>query len=86
MDNKYFVIIQDHNWYEWAYLCEGEDRDHPLGHQGKSLEGLEFPKSLGVVADLNLVQDLLLTNVEGLKKACMMLQGSCFTSKSTRES
>ncbi|KAF8392521.1 hypothetical protein HHK36_022864 [Tetracentron sinense] len=73
LDGKYFVTIQDRDWYWRAFLPEGEDRDHlacnPFGPNGKSLEGVKFPKSLVVVAGLDLVQDWQLAYVEGLKKA-----------------
>ncbi|WJZ90234.1 hypothetical protein VitviT2T_009395 [Vitis vinifera] len=73
LDGKYFVTIQDRDWYWRAFLPEGEDRDHPacnpFGPRGKSLEGLNFPKSLVVVAGFDLVQDWQLAYVEGLKKA-----------------
>ncbi|KAF8394487.1 hypothetical protein HHK36_020695 [Tetracentron sinense] len=73
LDGKYFVTIQDRDWYWRAFLPEGEDRDHsacnPFGPNGKSLEGLKFPKSLVVVAGFDLVQDWQLGYVEGLKRA-----------------
>nr|AYN70612.1 GID1c [Paeonia suffruticosa] len=73
LDGKYFVTIRDRDWYWRAFLPEGEDRDHPacnpFGPNGKSLEGVKFPKSLVVVAGLDLVQDWQLAYVEGLKKA-----------------
>ncbi|KAK4558512.1 hypothetical protein RGQ29_008016 [Quercus rubra] len=73
LDGKYFVTIQDRDWYWRAYLPEGEDRDHPacnpFGPRGISIEGLKFPKSLVVVAGLDLVQDWQLAYVEGLQKA-----------------
>lgn len=73
LDGKYFVSIQDRDWYWRAYLPEGEDRDHPacniFGPKGKSLEGIKFPKSLVVVAGFDLVQDWQLAYVEGLKKS-----------------
>ncbi|XP_011009472.1 PREDICTED: gibberellin receptor GID1B-like isoform X2 [Populus euphratica] len=73
LDGKYFVTIQDRDWYWRAYLPEGEDRDHPacniFGPRGKKLEGLEFPKSLVVVAGFDLVQDWQLAYVEGLQRA-----------------
>nr|AHB17752.1 GA signaling receptor [Actinidia deliciosa] len=72
LDGKYFVTIQDRDWYWRAFLPEGEDRDHPacnpFGPNGISLEGIKFPKSLVVVAGLDLVQDWQLAYVEGLKK------------------
>ncbi|KAL0370565.1 UNVERIFIED_CONTAM: Gibberellin receptor GID1B [Sesamum angustifolium] len=73
LDGKYFVRIQDRDWYWRAYLPEGEDRDHPacnvFGPRSRSLEGLKFPKSLVVVAGLDLLQDWQLRYVEGLEKA-----------------
>ncbi|MFS7978250.1 putative carboxylesterase [Helianthus anomalus] len=29
LDTKYFVMIQDRDWYWKAFLPEGENRDHP---------------------------------------------------------
>lgn len=73
LDGKYFVTIQDRDWYWRAYLPEGEDRDHAacniFGPKGRSLEGLKFPKSLVVVAGFDLVQDWQLAYVEGLKNS-----------------
>ncbi|XP_057960852.1 gibberellin receptor GID1C-like [Malania oleifera] len=73
LDGKYFVTVQDRDWYWRAFLPEGEDRDHPacnpFGSKGRSLEGIKFPKSLVVVAGLDLIQDWQLAYVEGLKKA-----------------
>ncbi|KAK6915514.1 Alpha/beta hydrolase fold-3 [Dillenia turbinata] len=73
LDGKYFVTIQDRDWYWRAFLPEGESRDHPacnpFGPNGKSLEGVKFPKSLVVVAGLDLVQDWQMAYAEGLKKA-----------------
>ncbi|KAL6954337.1 Gibberellin receptor gid1b [Sarracenia purpurea var. burkii] len=73
LDGKYFVTIQDRDWYWRAYLPEGEDRDHPasnpFGPRGHRLDGIRFPKSLVVVAGLDLVQDWQLGYVDGLKKA-----------------
>ncbi|XAR52537.1 Carboxylesterase [Bertholletia excelsa] len=72
LDGKYFVTIQDRDWYWRAFLPEGEDRDHPacnpFGPKCISLEGIKFPKSLVVVAGLDLIQDWQLAYVEGLKK------------------
>ncbi|KAG8389408.1 hypothetical protein BUALT_Bualt02G0226100 [Buddleja alternifolia] len=72
LDGKYFVKIQDRDWYWRAYLPEGEDRDHPacnvFGPRSNTLEGLNFPKSLVVVAGLDLLQDWQLGYFEGLKK------------------
>ncbi|KZV45588.1 hypothetical protein F511_27198 [Dorcoceras hygrometricum] len=72
LDGKYFVKVQDRDWYWRAYLPEGEDRNHPacnvFGPRSKSLEGLKLPKSLVVVAGLDILQDWQLAYVEGLKK------------------
>lgn len=73
LDGKYFVTIRDRDWYWRAFLPEGEDRDHPacnpFGPRGRNLEGISFPKSLVVVAGLDLIQDWQLAYVEGLRKA-----------------
>lgn len=73
LDGKYFVTLLDRDWYWRAFLPEGEDRDHPacnpFGPKGKSLEGLKFPKSLVVVAGLDLIQDWQLAYTKGLEKA-----------------
>ncbi|KAJ8770212.1 hypothetical protein K2173_011565 [Erythroxylum novogranatense] len=73
LDGKYFVSTQDRDWYWRAFLPEGEDRNHPacnpFGPRGESLVGMKFPKSLVVVAGLDLIQDWQLAYVEGLKKA-----------------
>lgn len=72
LDGKYFVKLQDRDWYWRAFLPEGEDRDHfacnPFGPKGKSLVGLDkFPKSLVCVAGLDLLQDWQLAYVDGLR-------------------
>ncbi|KAG6476918.1 hypothetical protein ZIOFF_066166 [Zingiber officinale] len=73
LDGKYFVTIQDRDWYWKAYLPEGADRDHPacnpFGPNGGTLKELPFTRSLVIVAGLDLVQDWQLAYVEGLKKA-----------------
>ncbi|KAL8160645.1 hypothetical protein V2J09_002182 [Rumex salicifolius] len=73
LDGKYFMTVQDRDWYWRAYLPEGEDRDHPacniFGPRGKSIKGLDFPKSLVVVAGLDLCQDWQLEYAKGLKKS-----------------
>ncbi|KAL1226307.1 Gibberellin receptor GID1B [Cardamine amara subsp. amara] len=73
LDGKYFVTIHDRDWYWRAYLPPGEDRDHPacnpFGPRGHCLKQLHFPKTLVVVAGLDLVQDWQLAYVQGLKKA-----------------
>lgn len=73
LDGKYFVTTQDRDWYWKAFLPEGEDRDHPacnpFGPKGQILEGIKFPKSLVVVAGLDLIQDWQLAYAKGLEKA-----------------
>ncbi|KAL8198116.1 hypothetical protein R6Q57_017423 [Mikania cordata] len=73
LDGKYFVRVQDRDWYWRAFLPEGEDRDHPacniFGPRGVDLKGVKFPKSLVVVAGLDLVQDWQLAYVKGLEDA-----------------
>ncbi|VFQ59648.1 unnamed protein product [Cuscuta campestris] len=73
LDGRYFVTVRDRDWYWRAFLPEGEDRDHPacniFGPRSRTLEGLKrFPKSLVVVAGLDLSQDWQLGYVEGLQK------------------
>lgn len=73
LDGKYFVRVQERDWYWRAFLPEGEDRDHPacnpFGPKGKSLVGIKFPKSLVCVAGLDLLQDWQLAYVEGLQNS-----------------
>ncbi|KAI3819292.1 hypothetical protein L1987_13118 [Smallanthus sonchifolius] len=73
LDGKYFVRVQDRDWYWRAFLPEGEDRDHPacniFGHRGVNLKGVKLPKSLVVVAGFDLVQDWQLGYVKGLEEA-----------------
>lgn len=73
LDGKYFVTIQDRDWYWKAYLPKGANRDHPacnpFGPNGVKLEGLAFPKSLVVVASLDLLQDWQLAYADELKRA-----------------
>ncbi|GMH10455.1 hypothetical protein Nepgr_012296 [Nepenthes gracilis] len=73
LDGKYFATLRDRDWYWRAFLPEGENRDHPacnpFGPRSESLKGVKFPKSLVVVAGLDLIQDWQLAYVEGLKKA-----------------
>ncbi|XP_060218011.1 gibberellin receptor GID1C-like [Lycium barbarum] len=73
LDGKYFVTLQDRDWYWRAYLPEGSDRDHPacspFGPNGIDLNGVKFPKNLVVVAGLDLVQDWQLAYADGLRKA-----------------
>ena len=46
LDGKYFVRLQDRDWYWRAFLPEGADRDHPacnpFGPKGKNLQGLNL--------------------------------------------
>ncbi|KAE9589610.1 hypothetical protein Lal_00000362 [Lupinus albus] len=73
LDGKYFVRLTDRDWYWRAFLPEGEDRDHPacnpFGPKGRNLEGIAFPKSLVVVAGLDLVHEWQLAYAKGLEKA-----------------
>ncbi|GAB2287361.1 Gibberellin receptor gid1c [Dionaea muscipula] len=73
LDGRYFVSVQDRDWYWRAFLPQGENRDHPacnpFGPRGVSLQGVKFPKSLVVVAGLDLIKDWQLAYAEGLKKA-----------------
>lgn len=73
LDGKYFVTIQDRDWYWKAFLPEGADRNHPacnpFGPNAVDLRGVEFPKSLVVVAGLDLIQDWQKAYAEGLKRA-----------------
>eukprot|EP01018_Ginkgo_biloba_P023611 Gb_37699 [translate_table: standard] len=73
LDGKYFVTVQDRDWYWKAFLPDGADRDHPacnpFGPRGFDLKTIPFPKSLVVVADLDLVHDWQLNYVEGLRSA-----------------
>ncbi|CAL1412205.1 unnamed protein product [Linum trigynum] len=73
LDEKYFVTVQDRDWYWRAFLAEGENRDHPacnvFGPRSKELEGMKLPKSLVVVAGLDLIQDWQLAYVEGMERA-----------------
>lgn len=71
LDGKYFVKLQDRDWYWRAFLPEGENRDHPacnpFGPRGKSLLGLKFPKSFVCVAGLDVLQDWQLAYAKGLE-------------------
>ncbi|PKA48604.1 Gibberellin receptor GID1C [Apostasia shenzhenica] len=71
LDGKYFVCLQDRDWYWKAFLPVGADRDHPacnpFGPNAMDLKGLPFPKTLLVVASLDLTQDWQLSYAEGLK-------------------
>ncbi|XP_057720575.1 gibberellin receptor GID1B-like [Arachis stenosperma] len=72
LDGKYFVKLQDRDWYWRAFLPEGEDRDHPacnpFGPRGRSLKGLSsFPKTLVCVAGLDLLQDWQLAYANSLR-------------------
>ncbi|XP_051118436.1 gibberellin receptor GID1B-like [Andrographis paniculata] len=73
LDGKFFVRVQDRDWYWRAFLPEGDDRDHPacnvFGPRGRDLEGLDFPRTLVVVAGLDLLQDWQLGYVDGLRKS-----------------
>jgi gibberellin receptor GID1 len=70
LDGKYFVTLQDRDWYWKAYLPEDADRDHPccnpFGPNGRRLLGIPFTKSLIIVSGLDLTCDRQLAYAEGL--------------------
>lgn len=72
LDGKYFVTIQDRDWYWKAYLPEDADRDHPacnpFGPNGRRLKGLPFTKSLIIVSGLDLTCDRQLAYADGLRE------------------
>ncbi|XP_062231348.1 gibberellin receptor GID1-like [Phragmites australis] len=72
LDGKYFVTLQDRDWYWKAYLPEDADRDHPacnpFGPNGRRLKGLPFTKSLIIVSGLDLTCDRQLAYAEGLRE------------------
>ncbi|KAJ0980720.1 hypothetical protein J5N97_008975 [Dioscorea zingiberensis] len=73
LDGKFFVTLKDRDWYWKAFLPAGADRDHPacnpFGPNAVPLSGLPFPKSLVVVAGLDLTHDWQLGYVHGLRDA-----------------
>nr|CAD1829151.1 unnamed protein product [Ananas comosus var. bracteatus] len=73
LDGKYFVTVQDRDWYWKAYLPEGADRDHPacnvFGPSSVRLDRLPFPKSLVIVSGLDLTSDWQLAYAQGLRDA-----------------
>eukprot|EP00252_Welwitschia_mirabilis_P025060 TRINITY_DN7690_c0_g1_i1.p1 TRINITY_DN7690_c0_g1~~TRINITY_DN7690_c0_g1_i1.p1 ORF type:complete len:372 (-),score=-46.06 TRINITY_DN7690_c0_g1_i1:572-1687(-) len=73
LDGKYFVTLRDRDWYWKAFLPEGANRDHPacnpFGPHGPKLDHVFFPKSLVVVAGLDMLQDWQLNYVQGLRRA-----------------
>lgn len=73
LDGKYFVSVQDRDWYWRAFLPIGADRSHPacdpFSPNAPSLQGVNFPKSLVVVAGLDLIHDWQLRYVDGLRNA-----------------
>ncbi|KAF0926384.1 hypothetical protein E2562_024110 [Oryza meyeriana var. granulata] len=72
LDGKYFVTLQDRDWYWKAYLPEDADRDHPacnpFGPNGRRLKGLPFTKSLIIVSGLDLTCDRQLAYAEALRE------------------
>ena len=72
-DGKYFVTLQDRDWYWRAFLPEDADRDHPacnpFSPSAPDLRGVRFPRSLVVVAGFDLIRDWQLAYAEGMKKA-----------------
>lgn len=72
LDGKYFVTLQDRDWYWKAYLPEDADRDHPacnpFGPNGRRLGGLPFAKSLIIVSGLDLTCDRQLAYADALRE------------------
>jgi gibberellin receptor GID1 len=72
LDGKYFVTMEDRDWYWKAYLPENADRDHPacnpFGPNGRRLKGLPFTKSLIIVSGLDLTCDWQLAYAERLRE------------------
>uniref|UniRef100_A0A0D9WGE2 Alpha/beta hydrolase fold-3 domain-containing protein n=1 Tax=Leersia perrieri TaxID=77586 RepID=A0A0D9WGE2_9ORYZ len=72
LDGKYFVTLQDRDWYWKAYLPEDADRDHPacnpFGPNGRRLGGIPFTKSLIIVSGLDLTCDRQLGYAEALRE------------------
>uniref|UniRef100_A0A0E0L2G0 Alpha/beta hydrolase fold-3 domain-containing protein n=2 Tax=Oryza punctata TaxID=4537 RepID=A0A0E0L2G0_ORYPU len=72
LDGKYFVTLQDRDWYWKAYLPEDADRDHPacnpFGPNGRRLRGLPFAKSLIIVSGLDLTCDRQLAYADALRE------------------
>lgn len=73
LDGKYFVTLQDRDWYWKAYLPEDADRDHPacnpFGPEGAPLDSLSFTKSLVIVSGLDLTSDRQVAYADWLKKS-----------------
>jgi gibberellin receptor GID1 len=72
LDGKFFVTMEDRDWYWRAYLPEDADRDHPacnpFGPNGRRLKGLPFTKSLIIVSGLDLTCDRQLAYAESLRE------------------
>uniref|UniRef100_M8BLP9 Gibberellin receptor GID1 n=1 Tax=Aegilops tauschii TaxID=37682 RepID=M8BLP9_AEGTA len=72
LDGKYFVTLQDRDWYWKADLPEDAGREHPartpFGPHGRRLKGLPFAKSLIIVSGLDLTCDRQLGYAEGLRE------------------
>lgn len=73
LDRKFFVKVEDRDWYWKVFLPEGENRDHPACNvfepRGRILDLLNFPKSLVFMLGLDPLQDWQLAYVVGLKKS-----------------
>ncbi|KAJ1262864.1 hypothetical protein BS78_09G141400 [Paspalum vaginatum] len=72
LDSKFFVTLQDRQWYWRAYLPKDADRDHPacnpFGPNGRRLRGLPFPKSLVIVSGLDPTCDRQLAYADVLRE------------------
>lgn len=72
LDGKFFVTLKDRDWYWKAFLPIDANRDHPacnpFGPNSVPISGLPFPKSLVIVAGLDLTHDWQLRYVHGLKE------------------
>nr|BAQ20608.1 gibberellin receptor GID1L3 [Lygodium japonicum] len=73
LDGKYFVSIQDRDWYWRAFLPEGANRDdpacNPLSQQAPSMSELDLPPSLVVVGGFDLLRDWQLRYISALERA-----------------
>eukprot|EP00249_Psilotum_nudum_P021142 c27991_g1_i1 orf=1167-2189(+) len=78
LDGKYFVTMNDRDWYWRAFLPEGADRDHPACNPfsvtAPSLVSTKLPPCLVVVGGLDLLQDWQLNYVHCLKQGGKQVQ------------
>ncbi|EFJ23284.1 hypothetical protein SELMODRAFT_271143 [Selaginella moellendorffii] len=76
LDGQYFVTVKDRDYYWKLFLPEGADRDHPAcnvfgpGSAAERVLGeIPVPKSLVVVAGLDLTQDWQLRYARGMERS-----------------